>query len=161
MGNDITISISRNLNEISLSLIKISDLYENNLNSVKMICLLDESLRSQFEEISSIIFIAFKYIVNLENNTFSYKEINYKEIKRKILSSSLVKKKTSYRTLSFLILEIIVLINNSIDDNKISKDFYLNFAQSFYKLYIFEKKYLKSKILKEIIKEIFNIKEYE
>ena len=54
MGNDITISISRNLNEISLSLIKISDLYENNLNSVKMICLLDESLRSQFEEISSI-----------------------------------------------------------------------------------------------------------
>lgn len=156
MENNLTISISRNLNEMALSLINISNLYENNLNSVKMICLLDETLNNQFIDTSSIIFNTFKYIIKLEYEAFRNQKINYKVIKNKLKHLTVIEKKTSYRTLAFIILEIIILINDSIDNEKVSKDFFLNFAQSFYKLYIFEKKYLDSNLLKEIIEETFS-----
>ena len=73
-----------------------------------------------------------------------------------ILFSS-TRKTTSYKTLAFIILEIIILLNDSIDNDKISKNFMANFIKTSLKLHIFEKTYLKNNSLKKIIAEIFNV----
>ena len=146
------------LNEFALSLINISELYEKNLNSVKMICLLDDTLKTQFRDISLIIFNTFKYITHSEYESLLNQRATFKRIRAELKNSFPTPKTTSYKTLAFIILEIIILLNDSIDNDKISKNFMSNFIKTFSKLHIFEKTYLKNTSLKKIVAETFNIK---
>lgn len=145
------------LNEFALSLIDISNLYEKNLNSVKMICLLDETLNNQFKDISLIIFNTFKYIAHSEYKSILEERTTFKKVKSELKNSFPIKKTTSYKTLAFIILEIIILLNDSIVNDKISENFMSNFIKTFSKLHIFEKTYLKNNYLKESVAEIFNV----
>ena len=147
------------LNEFALSLISISNLYEKNLNSVKMICLLDDTLKTQFKDISVIVFNTFKYIAYLEYKSLLEQKTTFRKVKSELKNSFPNRKTTSYKTLAFIILEIIILLNDSIDNDKISKNFMSNFIKTSLKLHIFEKTYLKSNSLKELVAEIFNVKE--
>lgn len=147
------------LNEFALSLINISELYEKNLNSVKMICLLDDTLKTQFRDISLIIFNTFKYIAYLEYGSLLNQRATFRKVRTELKNSFPTRKATSYKTLAFIILEIIILLNDSIDNDKISKNFMANFIKTSLKLHIFEKTYLKSNSLKKIVAETFNIKE--
>ncbi len=146
------------LNQFALSLINISDLYEKNLNSVKMICLLDETLDKQFKNVSLIIFDTFKYIVHPEYEGILEQKTTFRRIKSELKNSIPVRKATSYKTLAFIILEIIILLNDSINNDKISKNFMTNFIKTFLKLHVFEKSYLKNNSLKKIVDETFNLK---
>lgn len=143
------------LNEFALSLINISNLYEKDLNSVKMILLLDEILKAQFKDISLIVFNTFKYIAYLEYKSILEEEITFRKVKSELRNSSSIRKNTSYKTLAFIILEIIILLNNSIDNDKISESFMSNFIKTFSKLHIFEKTYLRNNYLKKLVTEIF------
>ncbi len=145
------------LNEFALSLINISELYEKNLNSVKMICLLDDTLNQQFKDISLIIFNTFKYISYSEYQSILEQKTTFRRIKSELKNSFPVQKTTSYKTLAFIILEINILLNDSIDNDKISKNFMANFIKTFLKLHIFEKNYLKSNSLKKFVAEIFDL----
>lgn len=145
------------LNELALSLINISELYEKNLNSVKMICLLDETLDKQFKNISLIIFDTFKYIICSEYEGILEQKTTFIRIKSELKNSIPVQKATSYKTLAFIILEIIILLNDSISNDKISKNFMANFIKTFLKLHVFEKSYLKTNSLKKLFVETFNI----
>ena len=107
------------LNEFALSLINISELYEKNLNSVKMICLLDDTLNEQFKDISLIIFNTFKYIAYSEYQSILEQKATFRRIKSELKDSFPVQKTTSYKTLAFIILEINILLNDSIDNDKI------------------------------------------
>lgn len=147
------------LNEFALSLISISNLYEKNLNSVKMICLLDDTLKTQFKDISVIVFNTFKYIAYLEYKSLLEQRTTFRKMKSELKNSFPNRKTTSYKTLAFIILEIIILLNDSIDNDKISKNFMSNFIKTSLKLHIFEKTYLKSNSLKKLVAEIFNVKE--
>lgn len=146
------------LNEFALSLINISDLYEKNLNSVKMICLLDDTLKTQFRDISLIIFNTFKYIAHLEYESILNQKATFRKIRAELKNSFPIRKTTSYKTLAFIILEIIILLNDSIENDKISKNFMANFIKTSLKLHIFEKTYLKTNSLKKLVADTFNIK---
>ncbi len=145
------------LNECALSLINISEIYEKNLNSVKMICLLDETLNKQFKNISLIIFDTFKYIAHSECGTIISQKATLKKIRSELKNSFPVQKTTSYKTLAFIILEIIILLNDSINNDKISKNFMANFIKTSLKLHVFEKNYLRTNSLKKLVAETFNI----
>ena len=146
------------LNEFALSLINISELYEKNLNSVKMICLLDDTLKIQFRDMSLIVFNTFKYIAYLEYESILNQRATFRKVRAELKNSFPTRKTTSYKTLAFIILEIIILLNDSIENDKISKNFMANFIKTSLKLHIFEKNYLKTNSLKKIVAETFNIK---
>ncbi len=150
------INILRNLNEISISLINISSFYKNNLNNPEVIKLLDEVLNNQFKDTSLIILNTFKYLIALKNDDLLIQKLREEDIKDKLSSFAITNKDTNSETLAFIILEIVILLNDSIY-NESSKEIYLNFVKSFAKLYVFEKQNLKSNLLKKIIKDIFNL----
>ncbi len=151
------INISKSLNKIALLLINISSIYKNNLNNPEVTKLLDEILKSQFKDTSLIILDTFKHMITLRNNDLSTQKINEYAIKDKLQNFIIIEKDNEFETLAFIILEIIILINDSIY-NESSKEIHLNFVKSFSKLYIFEKQNLEEKSLKNIIKKIFDLK---
>ncbi len=151
------INILKSLNKIALLLINIANFYKNNSNNPEVAKLLDEVLKSQFKDTSLIILNTFKHMITLRNNDLSTQKINEDDIKDKLESFIIVGKNNEFETLAFIILEIIILINDSIY-NESSKEIHLNFVKSFSKLYIFEKQNLEEKLLKNIIKEIFDLK---
>lgn len=85
------------LNEFALSLISISNLYEKNLNSVKMICLLDDTLKTQFKDISVIVFNTFKYIAYLEYKSLLEQRTTFRKVKSELKNSFPNQKTTSYK----------------------------------------------------------------
>lgn len=96
------------LNEVALSLINISNLYEKNLNSVKMICLLDETLNIEFKNISLIVLNTFKYIAYLEYQSTLEERTTFKKVKSELRNSFPIQKITSYKTLLTLYFEPII-----------------------------------------------------
>ena len=150
------INISRDLNEIALSLINISNFYKKNLSHTEVISLLDETLKNQLKDTSLIILNTFKYMIALKDNNFLNNKLNEEDIADKLNNFIILKKDTKFETLAYIIIEIIFLINDSIYSES-SKEVYLNFVKSFSKLYIFEKQNLETNLLKEITKEILNL----
>lgn len=145
---------TKELNDIAISMIKASETYKNHFSSIKMILLLDELLETQFRNSLSIIINTFEYMDLLKKD---FKYFDKKDIGQSLTvcnNSSIDIKSDSFRTFAFVIFEIIILINDSIDNEKISKYFLSNFTLILSKLFILEKEYLKSNISMKAIQEI-------
>lgn len=118
------INISKSLNEIA---------HKNNSNNPEVKKLLDEVLKNQFKDTSLIILNTFKYMIALKSNDLSTQKINENDIKENLHSFIILEKNTKFETLAFIILEIIILIDDSIY-NESSKEIHLNFVKSFFKI---------------------------
>lgn len=154
------VNVIKILNEIALSLMNISSFYKDNLEHKELIKLLDEALKNQFKDTSLIILNAFKYLIILKNNTFLIERLKEEKIKDKLNDFIITEKDTKLETFAFVILEIIIQLNDSIY-NESMEEIYLNFVKSFSKLYIFEKQNLGSNLLEELIKKVFVMKTFE
>ena len=154
------VNVSKTLNEIAISLMNISSFYKDNLECKELTKLLDEALKNQFKDTSLIILNAFKYLIILKNNTFLIERLKEEKIKDKLNDFIITEKDTKLETFAFVILEIIIQLNDSIY-NESMEEIYLNFVKSFSKLYIFEKQNLGSNLLEELIKKVFVMKTFE
>lgn len=156
--DDIVITSTIKLNEIAVSMIHASNTQQDYRNNVQMICLLDELLNSQFRNSLEIALNTFVYM-SLKNETNDFPKIDINKFLDKQNDFCAKKNFDSFRTFAFLIFEIIILINDSIDNQKITESFFSNFIDCFNKLNNFEKEHLRSNILIETLKNVLVNKE--
>lgn len=152
--NNIVNNVTIKLNEIAVSMMNISHTQQSCISSVKMICLLDDLLATQFKNSLEMTLNCFKYISLKENKAIDFSKIDIEQILNSEENNFVEKKSDSFRTLAFLIFEIIVFLNYSIENEKITERFFQNLVSVFNKFFIFENIYLQSDISIKTLEKI-------